>query len=359
MDLDASWNSRTGTEAVTTFTSRDIDFVSERLTSITGASTKIDGLDNPRAFSMSLTAAKLGRLLLSKTRGTSASLTRSMGSLTNIAVPIAGSPLKIRCGTHSYEVSARDHAGVFHPFEEIEVHLREGSAMTFHAPIEALIGRAEQLTAESLSSSPVSKMVDRVSLSSPVGEAFARTMKTAFAEFCGLNTAGLGPLAIAGYEDMLTNLAAAALFPAVAQTLGRPTAPCAPAAIRRARDLIKADAAAPIRISKLAADLGLPMRTLQENFRRVFGLSPREWLLECRLENARQRQTLPDRPTSVCMVAYECGFGDLSGFSAKYRKRYGEPPSQTLRVAHRHFSGGRARSISGRLSGGPADCGHQ
>ena len=198
-----------------------------------------------------------------------------------------------------------------------------------------------------------------MSLSSPVGEAFARTMKTAFAEFCGLNTAGLGPLAIAGYEDMLTNLAAAALFPAVAQTLGRPTAPCAPAAIRRARDLIKAHAAEPFRISKLAADLGLPMRTLQENFRRVFGLSPREWLLECRLENARQRLTLPDRPTSVCMVAYECGFGDLSGFSAKYRKRYGEPPSQTLRVAHRHFSGGRARSISGRLSGGPADCGHQ
>jgi hypothetical protein len=237
---------------VTTFTSRDIDFVSERLTSITGAGTKIDRLDNPHAFSMSLTAAKLGNLLLSKTRGASASLTRSMRSLTNIAVPIMGSPLKIRCGTHSYEASARDHAGVFRPFEEIQVHLREGSAMTFHAPVEVLIERAEQLTAESLSSSPVSKMVDRVSLSSSVGEGFARTFKMAFVEFCALNTAGLGPLAIAGYEDVLTSLAAAALFPAVAEGLGRPAGQCAPAAIRRARDLIKAHAAEPIRISKLA-----------------------------------------------------------------------------------------------------------
>jgi AraC-like DNA-binding protein len=318
-----------------------MDFVSERLMSMTGASIKIDGLDDPHAFSMSLAGAKLGCLLLLKARVRSMSLTRAMGSLTNIAVPIMGSPLKVRCGAHSYEVSARDHAGVWRPFEEVEVHLHEGAATTFHAPIEALIERGEQLTGESLPSSPVSTMVDRVSLSSPVGEALARTLKTAFVELCSLNSAGLGPLAIAGYEDMLTSLAAAALFPPVAEGLGRPAAQCAPAAIRRARDLIKAHASEPIRISKLASDLGLPMRTLQDNFRRLFGLSPREWLLECRLENARQRLTLPDRPTSISMVAYECGFGDLSDFSAKYRARYGEAPSQTLRVAERHFSGGR------------------
>jgi AraC-like DNA-binding protein len=281
-----------------------------------------------------------------------------MGSLTSIVVPIMGSPLKVRCGTASYEASARDHAAVWRPFEEIELNLHEGSTMSLHAPIEMLIERAEQLTAQSLSSSAVSKMVGRVSLSAQVGEAFARTLKTAFVEFCALNTAGLGPLAIAGYEDMLTNLAAAALFPAVAEGLGRP-AQCAPAAVRRARDLIKAHAAESIRISKLAADLGLPMRTLQDNFRRLFGLSPREWLLECRLENARQRLTLPDRPMSVSMVAYECGFGDLSDFSAKYRTRYGEAPSETLRLAHTHFSGGRARSISGRLTGRRSDRGPQ
>jgi AraC-like DNA-binding protein len=346
MNLDASRNRPTGTEAVTTFTSRDIDFVSERITSLTGASTKADDLDDPRAFSLSLATAKLGCLLLSKGWGTSWSLTRSMGRLADIAVPIMGSPMKIRRGTHSYEVSARGHAAVWRPFEQIEESIHEGSAMSLHAPIEALIAHAEQLTGESLSSSAVSTMADRVSLSSPVGEAFARTLKTAFVEFCGLDSAGLGRLAIAGYEDMLINLAAAALFPAVSDRLGRPAAQCAPAAIRRARDLIKAHAAEPFRISKLAADLGLPMRTLQDNFRRLFGLSPREWLLECRLENARQRLTLPDRAASVSLVAYVCGFGDLSGFSAKYRKRYGEAPSQTLRVAHRHFSTGRARSIA-------------
>jgi AraC-like DNA-binding protein len=346
MDLYASRNRHAGTDAVTTFASRDIDFVSERLTSISGASTRIDCLGNPGAFSMSLAAAKLGCLLLSKVRVKSWSLTRPMGSLTNISIPITGTPLKIRCGARSYEVSARHQAAVGRPFEEIEATLHEGSAIVLHVPIEALTERAEQLTARSLSGSPISKMVDRVNLNSRVGEALARTLKTAIVEFGVLNSAGLGPLAIAGYEDMLTNLAAAALFPAITDGLGRSTAQCGPVTIRRARDFIKAHAAEPIGISRLAADLGLPMRTLQDNFRRFFGLSPREWLVECRLENARQRLTLPDRPTSVSMVAYECGFGDLSGFSAKYRKKYGEAPSETLRVAHQHFSGEVSRAVN-------------
>jgi AraC-like DNA-binding protein len=338
MDPNASWNRPSGADAVTTFASRDFDVVSERLTSISGASTRVECLGKPNAFSMSLAAAKLGCLILSKVRVTNWSLTRPMGSLTNISIPITGTPLTIRCGTRSCEVSARDHAAVGRPFEMVQAKLHEGSAMVLHAPIEALIDRAEHLTAGSFSGSPDSQMADRVDLRAPAGEAFARALKTAIVEFGALNSAGLGPLAIAGYEDLLTNLAAAALFPSITQGLGLSATQCGPATIRRARDFIKAHAAEPIKLSELAADLGLPMRTLQDNFQRHFGLSPRAWLLECRLENARQRLTLPDRPTSVSMVAYDCGFGDLSGFSAKYRKKYGEAPSQTLRIARQHFS---------------------
>jgi len=338
MDLDAYGDRHTRADAVTTFASRDIDVVSELLTSISGKRTKVDRLDKSGAFSMSLTVAKLGHLLVSKVRVTSWSLTRPMGSLANISIPIVGAPLKIRCGTRSYEVSARDQAAVGRPFEEIGANLREGSAMVLHAPIEVLIDRAEQLAAEGLSGSPVSEMVDRVDLRARTGEAFARALKTTIVEFGALNSAGLGPLAIAGYEDVLTNLAAAALFPSIMQDNGRSAVECGPVAIRRARDFIKAHAAEPMRMSKVAADLGLPMRTLQDNFRRLFGLSPRAWLLECRLENAHKRLTLPDRPTSVARVAYDCGFGDLSGFSARYRKKYGELPSETLRAAHEQFS---------------------
>jgi len=47
--------------------------------------------------------------------------------------------------------------------------------------------------------------------------------------------------------------------------------------------------------------------------------------------------TLLRRPTSVTRVAYDCGFADLSGFSAKYLTKYGESPSQTLRISRQHF----------------------
>jgi AraC-like DNA-binding protein len=224
------------------------------------------------------------------------------------------------------------------PFEKLQAQIHEGVVIVLDAPIAALIDRAEQLTARSFSGSLVSQMVDRVDLRAPTGEAFARTLKTAFVEFGALNSAGLGPLAMAGYEDLLTSLAAAVLFPPVTRGLGRSPAQCGPAQIRRARDFIKTNAAEPIKMSEVAADLGVPMRTLQESFRKWFGLSPRAWLLECQLVSARQRLVSPDHAASVSRVAFECGFGDLSQFSAKYHARYGELPSDTLAIARRHGS---------------------
>ena len=320
---------------MTTFVSRNIDVASERLTSIYGANTSVDYFGDKDAFSMSFAAAKVGSLILGKARIAGWCLTRPIEGLTHISIPVVGTPLKYRCGTHSYEVSAGESAAVGRPFETIQLKIKKGAAIVLYAPIEGLINRAEQLTAGSLSVSPVSQMVDRLDLRAPAGEAFARTLKTVIAEMGALNSTGLGSLVVSGYEDLLTNLAVAALFPSIARDIGRSA--CSPATIRRARDFIKAHAAEPIKLSELAADLGLPMRTLQDNFRRFFGLSPREWLLECRLENARRGLTLPGRPTSVSTVAYECGFGDLSGFSAKYLKKYGESPSQTLRISRQHF----------------------
>ena len=201
-DPNMSRNGKSGSGGVTTFVSRDIDVVSERLTSITGASTRIDYFGDPDAFSMSLTATKLGDLVLSKVQVAGWSLTRPMESLTNISIPIAGTPMKLRSGNRSYEVSARDAAAVGRPFEMLEAKFHQGAAIVLHAPIEALIERAEQLTNGSLSGSPISQMADRVDLSAPIGEALARTLKTAISEVSALDSSGLGSLVAAGYEEL-------------------------------------------------------------------------------------------------------------------------------------------------------------
>jgi AraC-like DNA-binding protein len=157
-------------------------------------------------------------------------------------------------------------------------------------------------------------------------------------EIYALDSSGLAPLTAAGYEHVLLSLLAAAVFPGVAARFGRPSAHVAPASVRRARDYIRENADEPLDMAKLAQNLGIPIRTLQDNFSRHFGLSPRGWLMECRLERARRALRLPEGPTSVSAVAYASGFGNLGDFSVNYRKKYGESPSETLRLALQRLS---------------------
>jgi transcriptional regulator GlxA family with amidase domain len=163
-------------------------------------------------------------------------------------------------------------------------------------------------------------------------------MKAATVEITRLKSIGMSALALAGMEDLLMNLAVASLFPTVARMVGEAPPDCGPAAILRARDHINEHAADPIEFSRLANDLGISMRAMQANFRRYFGVSPRDYLLECRLERARGRLLLADPDATVTTVALDSGFTDLSHFSVKYRNRYGELPSVTLRLALRRFS---------------------
>ena len=53
------------------------------------------------------------------------------------------------------------------------------------------------------------------------------------------------------------------------------------------------------------------------------------YLQQCRLERARA--DLLDARASVTETAYRWGFGNLGDFAARYRERFGEKPSETLR----------------------------
>jgi transcriptional regulator GlxA family with amidase domain len=77
------------------------------------------------------------------------------------------------------------------------------------------------------------------------------------------------------------------------------------------------------------------MRAMQENFQKHFGFSPRDYVMECRLERARELLSLTDKISSVTDIAMASGFSDLGYFSAKYRDKYGELPSETMRLARR------------------------
>lgn len=72
----------------------------------------------------------------------------------------------------------------------------------------------------------------------------------------------------------------------------------------------------------------LSARTIQYLFKQKFNCSPKQYVLQKRLDRARA--LLLERSKSVTSIATELGFSNLGNFSAMYKRLYGELPSETL-----------------------------
>lgn len=106
----------------------------------------------------------------------------------------------------------------------------------------------------------------------------------------------------------------------------------APRAIHRAAGLIEAHAAEPLTVEDIAEAVGLGVRALQAGFQRYLDTTPMSYLREVRLRHVREELIAADPArTTVTETAVRWGFLYAGRFSALYRKRFGEPPSATLR----------------------------
>jgi transcriptional regulator GlxA family with amidase domain len=72
------------------------------------------------------------------------------------------------------------------------------------------------------------------------------------------------------------------------------------------------------------------VRTLQINFKRYRNMTPMEYLRNARLDRARD---LLMSGIQVSDAASDSGFAHQGRFAARYRARFGESPSITLRRA--------------------------
>ncbi|MHC4052779.1 AraC family transcriptional regulator [Bradyrhizobium sp. 25ACV] len=104
-----------------------------------------------------------------------------------------------------------------------------------------------------------------------------------------------------------------------------------PRALRAARDHLADNAGEPLDLAQLACASGIGIRALQLGFRRHFGLSISQMLLDMRLAglHARLAQAAPD--ASITDIAFDLGFTHLSRMAGAYREKFGETPSATLR----------------------------
>jgi len=104
-----------------------------------------------------------------------------------------------------------------------------------------------------------------------------------------------------------------------------------PRDVWRALNHMKGELSRAFRLHELAAVAGVAPRTLQKNFRRFLGRTPRVMLQELRLEAARRALLAAAADVGVTRIARTCGFTHLGRFAIDYRRRYEEAPSETLR----------------------------
>lgn len=173
-----------------------------------------------------------------------------------------------------------------------------------------------------------------IDLDAPSGQALRTSLAGLMTLAERLGPAGrLSPVATADWReallDHLLNGQRHGLSDAIRTFSGR--AERLPRALRVARDRLADNAGEPLDLAQLACAAGIGIRALQLGFRRHFGVSISEMLLDMRLAglHARLAQAPPD--ASITEIAFDLGFTHLGRMAGAYREKFGETPSATLR----------------------------
>lgn len=82
-------------------------------------------------------------------------------------------------------------------------------------------------------------------------------------------------------------------------------------------------------MEEIASYTGRSLATFKRDFAKVSTLSPRQWIFDRRLQDARERLISGDAPVQEVLKA--AGFKNFSHFSRLYRKKYGCTPSSERR----------------------------
>jgi AraC family transcriptional regulator len=88
---------------------------------------------------------------------------------------------------------------------------------------------------------------------------------------------------------------------------------------------IETDLAVPLSIGELAANAAMSPYHFLRTFRRVVGMTPHQFILRMRLDDAAVQLRRSSRP--VLDIALDTGFADLSTFNRRFRTMMGVTPS--------------------------------
>jgi AraC-like DNA-binding protein len=227
-----------------------------------------------------------------------------------------------------------DTAGIISP--SMQVRMRLSSAYRqLHVRIERA---ALERHLEELLGRPVTAPLTfrpGMDLRTPASASWARSVALLVDDLAtarGLASAPVGPNPWSAF--LMSGLLMAQPHNYTEQLFDRRHGPHRPGPLKRAIDLIESRPASDLSLERLALHAGVSARSLQRHFRDYVGVGPRDYVQQVRLARAREdlAAATPGSGVTVAEVALRWGFGHVPRFAGAYRRRFGEPPSATLRA---------------------------
>jgi AraC-like DNA-binding protein len=111
---------------------------------------------------------------------------------------------------------------------------------------------------------------------------------------------------------------------------------------RRAKGLLDANLDGEIRLADVARACGLSFGYFAHAFKRSTGLAPHRWLLQRRVERAKDLLQRSDLP--LAEIALTCGFADQSHLGRVFGRMVGTPPGAWRR--RRRYSASSSAGVT-------------
>jgi AraC family transcriptional regulator len=108
---------------------------------------------------------------------------------------------------------------------------------------------------------------------------------------------------------------------------GDPLAP----GVAQAIDYMRENLDTPLHLTDIAQAANCSVNRLARGFRAGTGLPPHQFLINLRIERARE--LLESSRMSVAEIAYECGFSHQEHMTRQFRERCGTTPAAYRRIS--------------------------
>ncbi len=288
-------------------------------------------LDGRSPLDMQLNAVQLDAVTVGYLRyGVDVRVQSDASSSYLVGIPLTGT-IEVRRGLGAPALMTPERGAVVMPGRPVEAIWRADCAQFCVMFDESTLERELELILGRPVNSPV-EFAGLMDLTASATQSWLRILELLERESSLPDGILANPLAAARVQSLVIHGLLLVQDHNYSEALRTPIRPAMPRAVQRAVSLMEERPEEPWTSPRLAREAAAGVRSLQDGFRRAFGMAPMAYLREIRLARAHAElaASSPEEVT-VGAVAARWGFTHASRFAGAYRAKFGCTPLQTLR----------------------------